>query len=131
MRRILTPPLFLFLLFLNSGCASRHHDLVGLWRLVESDGQSVSVNTVKIVTPTRFAFGREDLHSALWAGGGRVEVTSSVYSEIIEYHSKLRLVGKVLDFSYALQDGRWIHKCDQELDGVRFVIDEVWVRIED
>ncbi|MGD9547613.1 MAG: hypothetical protein AB7V45_08690 [Candidatus Krumholzibacteriia bacterium] len=130
MRRLMTRFALILLAGFLGGCASSSHPLVGSWRLVEFDGRPVEEEMVKIVTPTRFAFGRED-GGGVWAGGGRVEVTRGVYTEIIEYHSKARLVGMVADFTFALKDGRWIHQGIIAAPGGKVEVDEVWERIED
>ena len=130
MRRLFCSLAVVLVLILMGGCAAKTHPLVGSWRLVEYNGRPASEEMVKLVTPTRFAFGRED-GEGVWAGGGRVEVTRSVYTEIIEYHSKSKLVGVVADFSYDLKDGRWIHKGTIRTDQGDVGVDEVWERIED
>jgi len=89
-RKIIWASLFAATLLLT-GCSSHRNPLVGTWRLTEVNGKEAPYDMIKIVTPTRFAFGRPD-GQGVWAGGGRVDVTRSVYTEIIEYHSKQRFV---------------------------------------
>lgn len=130
MRRLFSGFIPILLAGFLAGCASSSHPLVGSWRLVELDGHPASQEIVKIVTPTRFAFGSQE-RSGTWAGGGRVEVARGLYTEIIEYHSRPDLVGMVADFTFALKDGRWIHKGTIPAPGGKVRIDEVWERIAD
>lgn len=128
MRRFLL--IALLPVFALAGCATHHHACEGSWRLVELHGQPQDGKTVKIVTPTRFAFGvgiPQD--NRVWAAGGRVQVTPETYTEIIEYHSNPEMVGQVLDCTYSIEDGLWHHQGELEIDGRRIVIDEVWERL--
>ncbi len=131
MKRPILYCLSIAFLLICIGCASRNSPLVGTWHLIEAQGQPVTGNTIKIVTPTHFAFGRNEGPGAVWAGGGRVQVTRSVYTEIIQYHSKPGLVGKVLDFSYDLKNDRWHHRSILKPGRQALVIDEVWERVDD
>jgi len=115
---------------LLAGCSTGRNPLVGTWRLTEMNGNPVPYEMIKIVTPTRFAFGRAD-GQGVWAGGGLVEFARDVYREIIEYHSLPRFVGCTADFSYQVDDGRWTHKGVIVYPGGKTAIDEVWERLED
>ena len=132
MRLTLSIFLLLATLTLASGCASPGHGLVGTWKLIEMNGQPSTDGTIKIVTPTRFAFGKPTgPGQTIWAGGGRIQVTRNVYTEIIEYHSLPEFVGCVADFSYELTGKMWHHKGLLHAPGHDVTIDEVWVRTED
>ncbi len=128
--RFIRTMILLLAVILLAGCSAHQHALVGTWRLTEVNGEKVDTPMIKIVTPTRFAFGRAD-GRGVWAGGGRVQVTRSVYTEIIEYHSRPEFVGATVDFSYKLEGDRWIHKGVIPYAGGKVPIDEVWQRIED
>lgn len=82
---------------------------------------------VKILTQTRFAFGRQNEESA-FAGGGRYTVNGDEYTEIVEYHSDPQAADTTLVFEYQIEgDTLWYHSGNI---GPNFHLEEVWRRIE-
>ena len=109
--------------------------LEGAWEMVSATytdadtTMEVDLSQVKILTDSRFAFGRQNEASA-FAGGGRYEVddSDSTYTEIVEYHSDPLAAGERLVFKYRLEgDSLWYHSGNI---GPDFYLEEVWRRVE-
>lgn len=102
------------------------HPLVGTWKMVSQKivhpdrveenlkmGETPpgGIFQIKILTQTRFAFGRmsED-GEEVTAGGGRYMLDGNTYTEVIDYHTTAPLVGTKIPFSWEIdKDGYWLH----------------------
>ena len=67
---------------------------------------------------------------AILAGGGRYRFNGRSYTELIDYHFDPSLVGRSIQFDCRLQDDRWYHSGELEVQGVPSVLNEVWRRVE-
>ncbi len=102
------------------------HPLVGTWKMVAQKivhpdrvEENLKIGEtppggnfqIKILTQTRFAFGRmsED-GEEVTAGGGQYSIDGDTYTEIIDYHTSAPLVGTKIPFSWKIdKDGYWLH----------------------
>ncbi|MCC5920796.1 MAG: hypothetical protein LAT68_06635 [Cyclobacteriaceae bacterium] len=95
-------------------------ELSGAWVFVGRKNEKGEVNTyapsarrtVKILAGGRFqwiAFNDEE-KTFLGTGGGTYSAIGGLYTEKIDFFSRdNNRVGDVLDFKYAIQDGKWHH----------------------
>ncbi len=82
----------------------------------------------KILTTTRFAFGRQtDDGEDVFAGGGKYTLSDSAYVETYAYHGNPSMVGKSVTFDSSMEDDSLWH-----ISGVigRFRLEETWRRLE-
>ncbi|MDZ4702039.1 MAG: hypothetical protein SH809_20175 [Rhodothermales bacterium] len=101
------------------------HPLVGSWEMVSQTfihpnrveqplkmGESLPGNRkqIKLLSETRFAFGRQSADGEeITAGGGRYEIDGDMYTEIIDYHTSPPLVGTRISFTWLIEGDLWHH----------------------
>jgi hypothetical protein len=128
-------PIYLFLLliiFFYSGCATRtagslpvanNHPLVGTWVLVSSNNSSAEGEYQETI-----AGGEREFVSA---AGGRYELNGDAYIESLDYASWEDYKDSQAVFTWRLDGGRWYHKgVLNSPDGNKFLIEEVWERVD-
>lgn len=90
-------------------------------------GEEGNPPSIKILTPTHFAFGRQTEEGEdVFSGGGRYSLDEDQYTEHIEYHSDIGLVGESIPFDYRLEGDLWYHS--GQIGEMR--LEEVWRRLE-
>ncbi len=85
----------------------------------------------KILNSTHFAFGRQTIvkgepQEDVYAGGGRYTLEDSVYTEYIEYHSSVGMVGQTVQYNSRIEGELWFMSGDIG----DFILEEVWRRVE-
>ncbi len=121
---------------LLSGCAGTPPDLRGSWILVRDGSHQYPAGAlpgpgdiVKILTDDAFATtGRAT--GKFDGGAGTWSYRDGVYTECIRIHSNEALMGEKIEFSCRLEGDLWHHAADFVAKGRRYVIDEVWRRLD-
>lgn len=141
--RLLTTWVGLLLLLLTSACQSPDQTaeettspIQGTWQLVHQrlstpdttmELTAPSPPATKVVNATHFATGRQ-VGDSLSAGGGRYHYAGSTYTEIIQYHSSVDLVGDSITYKSRLEDDTtWVFS-GALADSVE--LEETWRRVE-
>ncbi|MBU0743579.1 hypothetical protein KKG45_00985 [bacterium] len=121
-----------------AGCAGTSGDLRGSWILVQRQGRDLEVgdrptpnDIVKILNDDRFAFAAQQGPGEIFGGGGTWRREGDTYVETIRYHSHPELVGAVATFRCRVEDDFWYHAGEFDANGRRYVIDEVWRRLDE
>lgn len=92
--------------------------LVGTWKLISGTtikgtdtvvtDYTIGQEMIKIISPTHFAFLRHDLYkgkdstASYAAGGGRVKIGDSTYTELLDYFSVREWEGGEFELSYQI-----------------------------
>jgi hypothetical protein len=124
----------LFLLGAALGCSSGSRALIGEWEMIYPEYEFADTTLqrsiqIKILTDSHFTFGSMTPDGMAFAGGGRYRLVDSTYTEYIEYHVHPFLIGRELRFHCRLEGDQWYHYGSFDIDGNRFVVDEVWQRV--
>jgi len=121
-----------------TGCAGTSGELRGSWLLVQQQGRDLEVgdvpgpgDTAKILSDDHFAFASQQRPGEIFGGGGTWRRDGDTYVETIRYHSHPELVGEVATFRCRVEDDVWYHAGEFDANGQRYVIDEVWRRLDE
>lgn len=113
---------------------SEHIGAWEIWRLSNDAGKMIpqrkGVNTIKILSGTRFQWASWDSKgSFINTGGGTYETKEGYYTENIEFFSPDSLrVGQEITFGCDIREGAWHH---EEYAGSRGMpINEIWTRMK-
>lgn len=128
---------FLLILSLITATFSyaQQNSIVGTWKLVSSkmttnDSTTVINNmgeTMKIITPTHFALlSRAEDSTLQYAGGGRVSMNATNYTETIEYFSDKSMLNQKGTFTYKIEGD----KCHFTGNVGAVKVDEVWQKVQ-
>jgi hypothetical protein len=129
LRTTLTSILAAFLL-LSIGCGGSR-SVNGAWEMVypETGDDSGAARNVKILSDTHFAFGSNSDEGGAFAGGGKYVLSDSTYTEFIQYHTLQFLVGATMEFKCVMEDDKWYHSGSFDINGRKFIVNEIWQRI--
>jgi hypothetical protein len=119
---------FVMAMWVFTGCASSHSQLIGAWAMLDDRGEPTE--KIKILSEDRFAFGAL-IQGEVWAGGGTWQLVDDVYFETIGYHVHQNLIGRKLRFDCRIVDGLWYHEGQFEAGGRNYQITEVWQKLDD
>jgi len=86
--------------------------LVGTWRLVDSNGEKPDSTVLKHITPTHFAvFSADPTGLVTYSHSGPITLSGGNYIESVKYGSgepfERVLRGKTFTFKCTIADGRW------------------------
>lgn len=102
----------------NGGVTQSEPPIVGTWKLISGTtikgtdtvvtDYTIGQEMIKIISPTHFAFLRHDLNkgkdstASYAAGGGRVKIGDSTYTELLDYFSVREWEGGEFKLSYQI-----------------------------
>ena len=102
----------------NGGVKQSEPPIVGTWKLISGTtikgtdtvvtDYTIGQEMIKIISPTHFAFLRHDLNKgkdstgSYAAGGGRVKIGDSTYTELLDYFSVREWEGGEFKLSYQI-----------------------------
>lgn len=102
-------------------CVSKKdNSIVGTWKLLTGTtikgadtvitDYTIGQEMIKIITPTHFSFLRHDLTqgkdstAVFAAGGGRVQITDSTYTEFLDYFTTREWEGTSFSLQYSVRE---------------------------
>ena len=128
--------LLVLLLLASSPAAFACESLAGAWELAyavykDKDGKVVheikegGEKSLKVLSPGHFSFITQDKAGKfVVAGAGTWSLQGARYTEVVNYASLDRLLGKTYVFNCQMKDGVWIHSGSED----HLFIEEHWKR---